>query len=536
MLEKIRARNYKAFDDACVPIKPITILLGSNSVGKSSIIQLLLLLQQTAKEDFKSYKSALKLYGGAVNIGDGKNLFRKYNTENPLKISFSIINDDFGKYLTSLRDTLLSSLLEITHYFPVKGFVDLRKMDIKQIENVEKFNEFITKYTEILTSEYVSKVYLENVGFILNHRGVNINTEELKIKDKMIRVYSMLDKISKSVSISKTFDFYFKLAYRKNKLIVESFRIEHDHKTQSIKKVLIGFRQTINDSKERHIFSDYINFSTNESDEILNYFHENNILFDCFTPIHEHNNSNSTTISYMVNILTEALKCLRKEFSETSINYVSPLRAHPKRYYMLDKAKTNITLDTLDGDDIADVLKTNTQVTKSVNLWLGKFNLKINVEEFKEVVHHLRVKQNNLTLDITDVGFGISQVLPVIIQGFLSKSNSITIIEQPEIHLHPKMQADLTDLFIDIVKSRGKKKLIIETHSEYILKRLRRRISEGVIKSEDVSICLFHPQTNGNSASIEPLAIEQKGWFEYPIDFYGEELEKDITEFLKNQQ
>jgi len=64
MIKEINIKNYKAFDSASIPIKPITILLGANSVGKSSIIQLLLLLQQTSKEDYKSYKSALKLYGG----------------------------------------------------------------------------------------------------------------------------------------------------------------------------------------------------------------------------------------------------------------------------------------------------------------------------------------------------------------------------------------------------------------------------------------------------------------------------------------
>ena len=108
----------------------------------------------------------------------------------------------------------------------------------------------------------------------------------------------------------------------------------------------------------------------------------------------------------------------------------------------------------------------------------------------KDIIHQIVVKQNSLDLDITDVGFGVSQVLPVIIQGFLSKERSITLVEQPEIHLHPKMQADLADLFIDIAINKNVKKgssskyLIIETHSEYLLKRLRRRISENKISAD----------------------------------------------------
>jgi predicted ATPase len=226
---------------------------------------------------------------------------------------------------------------------------------------------------------------------------------------------------------------------------------------------------------------------------------------------------------------------IKKEFSEDNINYVSPLRAHPKRYYMLDKAKLNLTLDTLDGDAVAEVLKDNRHITKNVNLWLKNFGVEVDVKGFKEVIHHLVVKQNNIDLDITDVGFGISQILPVIIQGFLSSKNSTTIIEQPEIHLHPKMQADLADLFIDIVKNTSGKRLIIETHSEYLLKRLRRRISEGIISPSDVSICLFNPQSKEKGATIDNLEIEDKGFFEWPIDFYGGEILKDTTEFLINQ-
>ena len=98
MIDRIKVKNYKAFESASIPIKPITIFLGANSVGKSSIIQLLLLLQQTAKENIKSYKSALKLYGGSVNLGDGRNLFRNFEIDKPLELGFILRS----KYLTSV--------------------------------------------------------------------------------------------------------------------------------------------------------------------------------------------------------------------------------------------------------------------------------------------------------------------------------------------------------------------------------------------------------------------------------------------------
>ena len=185
------------------------------------------------------------------------------------------------------------------------------------------------------------------------------------------------------------------------------------------------------------------------------------------------------------------------------------------------------------------MLKKNTQVNSRVNAWLKKFGLRVTVKEFKDIIHNIKINQNNLDLDITDVGFGISQVLPILVQGFMSNNKSLTLIEQPEIHLHPKMQADLADLFIDILKlaadkkGKVKKSLLIETHSEYLLKRLRRRISEGALSSKDVAIYFIEPrnQENNDSAIIKNIKISKDGSFEWPKDFYITEFEDDMTYF-----
>lgn len=436
MLEKIRVRNYKAFEDASIPIKPITILLGANSVGKSSIVQLMLLLQQTAKQEYKSYKSALKLYGGAVNFGDAKNLFRKLKVEQPLNFSFNLQSEDFGNYLKELKRRFIDSLIESMRFVPFGG--DYKFHENREILNDRKlFIIFLNHFNKTFKKKD-NEVFAYYIEHCLNREG--INTKNGINKSDFLRIYDFLGKISNCIEDDNSFEYNFKIAYNNNRLVVNHFHILHSNKT------IISFA---NDKGNNHLFSDFIVFNVEENFEILKYFDESFTLFNNFKSTEQ---DSSTIISYLIKILIKSLNHLREEFSESKINYVSPLRAHPKRYYMLDKAKMNITLDTLDGDAIADVLKDVSEVKKSVNQWFGKFNLSINVKEFKEVVHHLKVNQNQLDLDITDVGFGISQVLPVIIQSFLSSNDSTTIIEQPEIHLHPKMQADLADLFIDIVK------------------------------------------------------------------------------------
>ena len=86
MIESITLKNYKAFEDVTIPIKPLTILLGANSVGKSSIIQMLMLLHQTAEERQGMYSSAMKIYGNYVNVGAFDNLFKDKDTSKSLQI------------------------------------------------------------------------------------------------------------------------------------------------------------------------------------------------------------------------------------------------------------------------------------------------------------------------------------------------------------------------------------------------------------------------------------------------------------------
>src|SRR5262249_37919156 len=149
-----------------------------------------------------------------------------------------------------------------------------------------------------------------------------------------------------------------------------------------------------------------------------------------------------------------------------------------------------------DGDLLVETLRENDELRRRVNVWLQRFGIDINVKQLEEIIYRLsvRTKGNAFDLDITDVGFGISQVLPILVEGFVSPPGKVIMIEQPEIHLHPKMQGELADLFSDIANlgagtEEGKRRsLIIETHSEYLLSRLRRRIAEGKIRHSDVAL------------------------------------------------
>jgi predicted ATPase len=123
----------------------------------------------------------------------------------------------------------------------------------------------------------------------------------------------------------------------------------------------------------------------------------------------------------------------------------------------------------------------------------------------------------------TDVGFGLSQVLPVIVQSLISKKKNI-LIEQPEYHLHPRLQAELGDMFIEAALGERRNTFLIETHSEHLILRILRRIRETAegtlpadlppIKPDDVSVVYVQPGDAGSR--IIPLPVNEEGEFTEP--------------------
>lgn len=123
---------------------------------------------------------------------------------------------------------------------------------------------------------------------------------------------------------------------------------------------------------------------------------------------------------------------------------------------------------------------------------------------------------------ITDVGFGVSQILPVITLCYYAPEGSTLLLEQPEIHLHPRVQAGLADVLVDAVKTRGIQ-IILESHSEHLLRRLQRRIADETIKPDQAA--LYFCSTEKGESRLTPLDLDPFGTIEnWPRDFFGDEF------------
>lgn len=163
---------------------------------------------------------------------------------------------------------------------------------------------------------------------------------------------------------------------------------------------------------------------------------------------------------------------------------------------------------------------------------IESFSVRAVAEGRKEFEVLVRSKSDSAEVKITDVGFGVSQVLPALVEAFYCPRNSTVWMEQPEIHLHPQVQAELADAFISAIRSRENGvprnvQLIVESHSEHFLNRLQRRIAEGAIEPSEVAI--YFCSNLAGAAELQELRVNLFGDIEnWPNNFFGNEM-ADLT-------
>lgn len=229
--------------------------------------------------------------------------------------------------------------------------------------------------------------------------------------------------------------------------------------------------------------------------------------------------------------------------------YLGPLRDYPKRQYSWSGAQPadmgrrgERVVDALLASREAGVLYSLGRGHKRQTLeervahWLKELGL-IDSFEVRPIspggkLFQVWVRRHARAAEvlITDVGFGVSQILPVIALCYYAPEGATLLLEQPEIHLHPAVQAGLADVFMDAVKTRGVQ-IIVESHSEHLLRRLQRRMAEEVLPAEDAA--LYFCSTDRGESKMTPLRLDMFGTIgNWPEGFFGDEF-AEIAETQK---
>jgi predicted ATPase len=171
-----------------------------------------------------------------------------------------------------------------------------------------------------------------------------------------------------------------------------------------------------------------------------------------------------------------------------------------------------------------------------VNKWLDTIcpNVSVSAVPAGNMSYQIKLTGNSSKSPMlaTNIGFGISYALPIIVTGLVAKKDSLFIVENPEAHLHPKGQSNI-GYFLGKVAEAGVR-IIIETHSEHVVNGLRRAILESnLLKTSDANIYFFGGGDSKKSSNVELIGIEEDGSLnKFPKDFF-DQVNQDLSEIIK---
>ena len=246
-----------------------------------------------------------------------------------------------------------------------------------------------------------------------------------------------------------------------------------------------------------------------------------------------------------------------RNFFAEEVKYLGPLRDEPRPLYPLESL-ANTTDVGFKGEHTAAVLDLNRdrfvttidaakfrkgnkfeavqmRLGAAVSGWLSYLGVAESVvtTDRGKIGHELQVNTVEIgkAHDLTNVGVGVSQVLPIVVMALLGKRGSLLIFEQPELHLHPKVQARLGDFFLAM--SLLGRQCIVETHSEYLIERFRRRIAEDYTDRYRRLISVYFFEMEDGHTKFREVKINEYGSIlDWPPEFFdqaADETEKIIS-------
>jgi hypothetical protein len=212
------------------------------------------------------------------------------------------------------------------------------------------------------------------------------------------------------------------------------------------------------------------------------------------------------------------------------LTYIGPLREKPRRYYEVGAEEHQSV--GVSGENTADLLRSASQQKRNeIDRWsetLG-FGSKVSIRPHTDDIVSIEfADKSGTSVNICDLGFGVSQVFPLVVQAVAANPGTITIAEQPEIHLNPRLQSVLADIFASMIQRD--QHVLVETHSEHLLLRVRTLVARGDIDASQVAI--FYIDRPGEASRIRELPLEDNGHIStehWPDGFFDDTLRESLS-------
>ncbi len=444
-ITSIRLQNFKGFLNATLPLKPLTVILGPNSAGKSCFGQALVALSKSNER--LGIPSLAFDDNFSINFGGYADLVNSNRKGKPIFIDIGlgnhIIRLGFGPGNEKAGIGELDLIYESTLTAP-----EISTEGTSQIISTEELSRNSKLEWKISPSSPVDET-LESLN--VNYRGIVIDSAS-KLTGTGVAVNDVVPNIK-----------------QKSEVLASILRgisyIRPDRIPPARKRLIQPGKTKIDDV----------------GNGIESFIHEfKNVDFDCFffpkpSPDKEEN------------------KKILFEYSQTSTK---------KR-----------------------------RLIKILNQWLdilglaSFFDIKV-LDDGKYIQAVVSPINQSGFRPLTDVGFGVSQVLPILAKGITIKINDWLIVEQPEAQLHPKPQAGLADFFCSMVKCG--RNVIVETHSVELFHRLRLRASMDDDLAQKIGVYFLDQPENGTCCEPFPIPLDEDEELSWPKGFLPEGINKEL--------
>jgi len=497
MIEQISLTNFKAFQSLPgLPIKPITVLCGTNSCGKSSLLQSILFLKQTFESQDPSH--TVLLNGRLVHLGTFENIVYGKSKDAPVvfDLTFRFLQEDLRRPPHGNSPPL---------YYLLR---DLIPQEHDHLENATCRLQYRVslRHGTARASAYDLKPVI--ISEMSSHAEVLVEGRppapgaSLTVRQNADATYTV-----------SWANFHRRPAKAESKDVSQGqINVTLEFGNLSLKSIGFGGEPNRPEIPSAVMFLFY----------------------------------------RMTGIVQNAL---------STFSYLGPLREEPSRRYIYEDEVVQVGTK---GENAAYIylaeqdskipqfhiyneqlgrfeLGRSHKLGDAVRDWLSLMGItEFRPERMNEIIY-LTLDAGlakDVTVNIADVGFGVSQIFPIILEGLRVPTGTTLVLEQPEIHLHPRLQMQLADYLVSLALSG--KRVIIETHSDHIVHRLVRRIVEAPDnRMRDLVGIHFISKTPEGAVAEEVQIDPSRGIVNWPEGFFDQvatEQESIIRAGLRKRQ
>lgn len=560
-LKQIIINNFKSYSkETTIDMNDLTIFMGANSSGKSTALQVLLAIKQTV--ECNSPGVDLLLSGKYVMLGDFREILNDKSNES-ISIGIGVQSDEPGdEYEESIKKIIwkfdrVDTSNQHVGLSSIKVHMDNDVIDYQRreedlfhiiINNEEtrvevRVNNLILKEYFILYDGCFNEKYIDFINQIIvclfgEKTILSLNRDSMCAIDGFSEFFAVLYRKTRGEhgnvrkecmeTAQQVIDLmkeYSKEQFPLNNHIISPVPIE-------LVVQILAANISINDKQQDilNIIKEYKQILKTEKERTFRYDKRGEF------PNHLFYHTNTQDRQHILELIRFTDSIYQDALNDVigNIFYVGPLREKPQGLY-------NLGFETIPkyvgatGAYFASVLLSNKQeqkyifpdgkvevatLTEALDEWALHLNIasEINVKENNAFGFSVAISNTqNRDSDIMNVGIGTSQVLPVLITGLLSEKGEVLIFEQPELHLHPYSQSRMADFFVELC--RNGRKIIVESHSEYLILRLRYHLASDSIDASNLQIDLFQ---NNDGTSVQEGKLSGFGEITYPDDFKDE--------------